>query len=108
MSRIYSFAGVLTLSHLALVVAAILFSRSLAGPVGFTRVDLVPAHLMMIRDIAIIALSLPIGWLFLLPTHLHGPDVSDIAFASVGLGLNSLLVGYVLSRILRRRSMAPN
>ena len=105
MTRIFSLQGILTLSHLGLVLLAILYAQSFAGPDGTTRVDLVPAYLLWIRNIAIFAVSFPFGWIFLLPTHLHGPTRFDIVFSAVGLGLNSILVGYVVSRIVRKRQV---
>ena len=107
LSRFFSHAGLLTLSHLGLVVATILFSRSLESPDGGTRVDLLPPYLIWIRDVGIIVVSFPLGWLFLLPTHTGGRTEFDVVFSAVVLGLNSILVGYFLSRILRRRPIHP-
>ena len=105
MSRFFSLQGILTLSHLGLVLLAILYGQSLAGADGTIRVDLVPAYFLLIRDIAIFAVSFPFGWIFLLPTHLHGPTEFDVVLSAVGLGLNSAFVGYVVSRIVRNRQI---
>ena len=95
----FSLQGVLTLCHLTLVVAAILYSQSLAGPDGMTRVDKVPSYQLHIRNVAIIVVSCPLGWLCMLPAHTGGPTHFDVLCSALGLGLNSILIGYIGARV---------
>ena len=107
MNRIFSRAGIVTLIHLALVLCAVAYGRFLAGPDGSINVDQIPPYQLTIHTCAMAAVSLPLGWIGLMPTHTGGPTVGDIVFACIALGANSLLVGYLCGRIFGQRSKPP-
>ena len=107
MNRLFSFAGIVTLVHLALVLLAVAYGRFLAGPDGVLNVDQIPPYQLTIHTVAMIAVSLPIGWIGLLPTHTGGPAVGDIVFTCFALGANSLLIGYIFGRIFGNRREPP-